>query len=379
MEYLIKNISVVSLNNIEVKDVHIKDGIFYNISNSINLNDINIIDGTGLFMLPPFYDSHTHGGYGLDFGPKPIDTEVIEEYLSRIPSEGSGSVILSSVTSSIEDILKIKENYKKIKSLDKHNICKGIHLEGPWINSSKKGAHDPSLIKEKVLIEDLEKVLDSDIAFLTVAPENEGLNKAISHFKNITNFSIGHSSCSQEQAKASSNAGARRVTHIFNAMSGFGNREMGLVNEAFINTNLFVEIITDNKHTTPESSLAAYKAIGSDRLMVISDCWSIKAKQDGDYYLSNTWVTKKGSTVYLKDLPTLAGSAMPINELLKIAVKDFQCSMIDLLKISSYNHFISLNQEPDLINLKSAANFCIIDMDINVHYTFLNGEKKYGK
>lgn len=379
MEYLIKNISVVGLEKIEINDVHIKDGKFYNISKKIDKENISMIDGTGLYMLPPFYDSHTHGGYGLDFGPNPLDEETILNYLDNIPKEGSGSVILSSVTSSISDILKIKENYKKIKSLDKYNICKGIHLEGPWINSSKKGAHDPLLIKEDVLIEELKQVLDSDIAFLTVAPENKGINEAISHFKNITNFSIGHSNCTLEQAKDSAKAGAKRVTHLYNAMSGFGNRDLGLTNEAFINKNLFVEIITDNKHTTKESSLAAYQAIGSDRIMIISDCWSIKEQPDGDYFLSNTWVTKKGNTVYLRNLPTLAGSAMPINELLQIAFKDFNCSMIDLLKISSYNHFISLNQKPDLINIESPANFCIIDMDINVHYTFLNGEKKYGK
>lgn len=229
-------------------------------------------------------DVHTHGIGGFD------TRTASEGHILKI-AEIQGSLGVSEIVptvypSSIETMRENMHAIKKAMELQgsggrfqagEAKII-GIHLEGPFLNPSKCGALDPDSFINctdrnlRILIEGFYDV----IKIITIAPELEG---AVDIIKEISRrgiiASMGHSDASYAEADAGFRAGARGITHIFNAMRGVHHREPGLAGFGLMNQDIYIEVIADSFHLDIKLIEFIFSVKNPERIIIISD--SVKA------------------------------------------------------------------------------------------------------
>jgi N-acetylglucosamine-6-phosphate deacetylase len=150
----------------------------------------------------------------------------------------------------------------------------GIHLEGPFLNPSRCGALDANTFiepTEKSLRKLIEGFEDT-VKIVTIAPELKG---ALQLIKKISDkgiiVSMGHSDATFSEAEAGFQAGARGITHIFNAMRDFHHREPGIAGFGLINQNIYIEVIADPFHLHPETLELIFKVKNHEKIIIVSD------------------------------------------------------------------------------------------------------------
>jgi N-acetylglucosamine-6-phosphate deacetylase len=158
----------------------------------------------------------------------------------------------------------------------------GVHLEGPFLNPAHSGALDgnsflPTQISHyKKLIEGFGDI----VKIITVAPELDGapdLIRSIADSGIIA--SMGHSDATYSEAEVGFNAGAKGITHIFNAMRGVHHREPGIAGFGLINSHVYVEVIADPFHLHPKTIGLIFGMKKPEKIIIVSD--SVKAAQTG--------------------------------------------------------------------------------------------------
>ncbi|MDR0985363.1 MAG: N-acetylglucosamine-6-phosphate deacetylase [Mycoplasmataceae bacterium] len=377
---------IIANANIVFEDKIIKGYIEFDNEKIINIqqdspNKKIDYDANGQYLLPAFFDSHTHGGYGMDFNMVAIDTnyrQKLAKYFKNINKEGVGSILMTTVTCSDKDLNNIANNYLKIKDDDVNNVIKGWYIEGPYISRIRKGAHNEKLIRpiDSKELKKIKETLPDITKLLTIAPEYQNNYLKLNKLKQDFFLSIGHSDCNYQMSMHSFKTGANRITHMYNAMANFDKRNPTLIN-AIINSNVYAELICDGAHVANEVILNTYKMLGSDRIMIISDSLLTKGLKDGKYIVWNTKVDKKGYLDYLIDTTTIAGGNLPFNKQVENFGHVTKCSMIDILKVSSLNAAKSLKLNDKIGTLKKGANssFVLLDNNYKLKVTFINGRK----
>jgi N-acetylglucosamine-6-phosphate deacetylase len=150
----------------------------------------------------------------------------------------------------------------------------GVHLEGPFLNPARSGALDPSSFLEpreqtfRRLVEGFEQIIRT----MTVAPELPGAERLIRLIANTgIAVNMGHSDARYAEAEAGFRAGARGITHLFNAMRPFHHREPGIAGFALINRDVYVEIIGDLRHLSIETVEIILRLKEPERVLLVSD------------------------------------------------------------------------------------------------------------
>ena len=150
----------------------------------------------------------------------------------------------------------------------------GIHLEGPFLNPSKCGALDARMFIEpseknlQKLLEGFEDV----VKVVTIAPEIKGASKLIRKISDMGIIvSMGHSDATFSEAEAGFHAGAKGITHIFNAMRSFHHREPGIAGFGLINDDIYVEVIADPFHLHPKTLKLVFKTKNPKKIIIVSD------------------------------------------------------------------------------------------------------------
>jgi N-acetylglucosamine-6-phosphate deacetylase len=275
---------------------------------SINKN-IEIKKFDGCFLAPAFIDMQLYGAHKklLAVHPSPETLSLINDYCRT----GGAALFLPTVATNTKEVF-----YKCIDAVRAYwkqggKGVYGLHLEGPWLNKEKKGAHIESLIHSPSL-DEVKELLDYGkgiIKLITLAPEVcsiEVVELIQSH--NII-ISAGHSNASFEEATAAFNRGISTVTHLYNAMSPLQHRAPGLVGAVLAHDKVRSSIIADGYHVD-FSAIKIAKAIMKERLFVITDAVTetnegfYQHKLNGDKYecngiLSGSAITMHGSFLNL--------------------------------------------------------------------------------
>lgn len=325
------------------------------------------------FILPGFIDSHTHGGYGLNFNKISNDYEIIN-YFNNLYSEGVTSICATTITDNIENLISIG---KKLNSIKNETLI-GWHIEGPYISKKKKGAHEEKLIIEPNK-EDVKSIIESfdKTKIFTLAPEEKNV---INVFKNFVSdnvvLSIGHTNANAIDVVKAIKNGFSRFTHLYNAMTGYDHRNPGVVNVVLGTKNGYAELISDGIHVDKIVINNTYKILGSDNLILISDSLPVKGLEDKDYNFDNFPITKKGNVSYIQNTNILAGSNMKYIDLVKIFYKSTKCNLNDIVKVTSFNCAKSLNLSNKFGSIKKelCSNFVIVNKNLDIISTIKNGE-----
>jgi N-acetylglucosamine-6-phosphate deacetylase len=335
----------------------------------------------GSIMIPGMIDLHIHGASGADV------MDGTEEALSNmtkvLPAEGTTSFLPTTMTENTQHIEKALIQTASFIEQQEPGSAEiiGIHLEGPFISPKRAGAQPKGYLElpNVELFKHWQAKAQNHIKLVTLAPEMEGgLGLASYLASNNIIASIGHSDSTFDEVKEGIKSGISHVTHLFNGMRGMHHRDPGVAGAALILKELNVEMIVDGVHARPEMINLAYHSTGPDRTILITDSMRAKGLGDGNYTLGGQQVTVKNERAYLED-GTLAGSILSMNEAVKNMVKFTNCSIADIVKMTSVNAAKELNMYHKKGSLSKGkdADVTVLTKDFNVFMTFCRGEPAY--
>lgn len=320
-----------------------------------------VIDAKGNYIIPGLLDTHTHGAMGYDFNTCTMkDLEVISDALLK---EGVTGFMASITCENHEDMLHLLQQYETCTI---YNLI-GVHIEGPFLNKNNKG-----VMKEACLqLPSIEKFNDflnqcHKIKSMTIAPELPGALEVITYGSNkgmIMN--IGHTSATASQVVEAQQYGAKGITHLYNAMNQHLHRDPGAVTGAFI-SDLQCELIVDGFHIHQDVIHATYKAIGKDRIILISDSNPCKGLPDGTYPFSGKEVEIIDGKARVKETGRIAGSTLPLNEACRNMMKYTGCSKDDALCMASTNPARLYGLNKGKIEVGYDGDIVVVDNHFNV-------------
>lgn len=199
----------------------------------------------------------------------------------------------------------------------------GLHLEGPHLDPARPGAHDPALIRP-MADADLEALCAAARALpalmVTLAPASVTPAQITALAGAGATVSLGHSDCSFAQAQAAHRAGARAVTHLFNAMSGLGHREPGLAGAALA-LDFDAGLIADGHHVHPVTMRLALAAKRAGRVFLVSDAMAVAGSDQDRFTLGGREIRREGGRLTLAD-GTLAGADLTLPQAVGVIVRD---------------------------------------------------------
>lgn len=346
------------------------DSITAVLSNQYEDQNIEIIDLKGNYLVPGFVDLQVNGGEEVFFTNNITENAIEQIYFDHLKF-GTTCILPTLVTTSPSNILKAIE-VVRVYMQHKEGIA-GLHIEGPFLNLDKKGAHNPKHIR-KPGNEELESILDAGegvIKMMTIAPEmfsDEQIKMILS--RNIL-ISAGHSNASLQLSKVFFSKGIKCVTHLFNAMSQFNSREPGLVG-ATLDSDVYAGIIVDGVHCDYTSVRVAYK-LKKGRLFLVSDSTFIGRKNlemDGVKYIFS-------ETGYVNSQGNLAGSNITMSDAVRKCVYDVGIPLAEAIKMASEIplEVIGLSEERGKIEPNYKADIAILSKDdLRVVAVFANGK-----
>ncbi len=304
---IIKNATICDKDFKLIKaDLEFKNGVITQIGKIQGEGE----DFSGKVIFPGFIDIHIHGCNRADCSNgAEKEIQVMSEFLA---SKGITSFCPTTMTVSKEKIRKAFSVIKNTMGKEKGAKILGINMEGPFISQEKKGAQaSENILKPNVeFFEEMNAICP--VKLVSVAPETEGAESFIKKIKNICTVSAAHTMADYEKAVTSFSWGVSHCTHLFNAMTPFTSREPGLVGAVFDSDTVTAELICDLIHIAPATLRTAFKVLGKNRTVVISDAMMAAGLEDGIYSLGGQKVIKKGAA-RLED-GTLAGSASNLFE-----------------------------------------------------------------
>ena len=334
-----------------------------------------VIDASGMYVVPGFIDSHMHGAVGVDYWPEEEDAYAkISEFQAK---NGTTSLFATLSAAPNDRMVKAIRFYKENKNNAPGAKYLGLHLEGPFFSTAKKGAHLPINIRDTSIEEfkTFEEAGGKDIKLITLAPELPNAEETIKHIVDFgTVVTMGHTDATFEQAQKGVEWGVTRATHTFNAMSPLNHREPGVSGAALMNKNVDCELICDFFHVHPQVCKMVYDLKGADKIIMITDSEIGTGLPDGKFRENtNNPIVVKDRKTYLLD-GTIAGGTSCLIDGIRNMVSVGVC-LEDAVKMATINPAKSVKMDDEVGSLKEgkAADIVILDKDLNIKYVFVNG------
>jgi N-acetylglucosamine-6-phosphate deacetylase len=297
-------------------DVVIRGGI---VTDATDATGVEVLDASGCVVAPGFVELQCNGGWGIDLTAEP---ERLWELAALLPRTGVTSWCPTIVTSPPPTTERALAALADGGDGRDGATPLGVHLEGPFLAPGRTGAHD----RRHVAPIDPDRAAgwsaEGGVAIVTLAPELPG---ALDVVRGLVDrgvvVSMGHSDATALEAAAGTAAGARWVTHLFNAMAPLHHREPGLAGVALSDDRLRAGVIADGLHLHPTTVAAAWRAL-RERLVLVTDAVAALGTQPA------------GTGVRLAD-GTLAGSDLSMDQAIRNLVAYAGCSLREAVDAAS--------------------------------------------
>ncbi|RWF16055.1 MAG: N-acetylglucosamine-6-phosphate deacetylase, partial [Mesorhizobium sp.] len=259
----------------------------------------------------------------------------------------------------------------------------GLHLEGPHLSVARKGAHDPALIRpmtdadEAALIAARERL---PVLLTTIAPESVALSRVTALAEAGLIVSLGHSDTGYATAIAFAEAGAKVVTHLFNAMSQVGNREPGLAGAAIETNSLYAGIIADGIHVHPATMMLALRAKqGPGKILLVTDAMATIGTDMTSFTLNGRTIYRKDGSLRLAD-GTLAGADLDMISAVRFVHRVVGVDLDEALRMASLYPAEAIGQAHRLGRFANgtAADIVGLSEGLEVRNVWIGGEKAFG-
>ena len=285
---------------------------------SFTTSDGLVLDLLGNWISLGGIDLQINGALGLAFPDLSFDTvNQLKDINQFLWQQGVDGYLPTLVTTSVENIQRSLSTISQfLKSCNSQNTSQilGVHLEGPFLNFEKRGAH-PAEYLLPLTVEQIKRVLGdyaSVVKVITLAPELDPTGAAIAYLRSLGIIvSLGHSQATATQAQQAFAQGATLVTHAFNAMPSLHHREPGLLGAAIVDPNVHCGLIADGQHVSLLMLELVLKASQFHNLFLVSDALSPLGLPDGTYPWDTRQIDVQHGTARLLD-KTLAGTTLPL-------------------------------------------------------------------
>lgn len=277
--------------------------------------DATALGDAGAVLSPGFVDIHVHGGGGSAFDDGP---EAIRAARAVHRRHGTTSTVVSLVTAPMGALVRRTAMVAELARTDADIL--GAHLEGPFLDPAHRGAHDPAALVSPVAVDALLDAADGTLRQVTLAPELPGSLEAIRILAEAgVTPAIGHTGADADLAAAAFDAGARVLTHAFNAMPGLHHRAPGPVGAASADPRVTLELIADGVHLHPHVIRIAFAA-APGRIALVTDAMAAAGARDGGYSLAGLDVEVTDGVARLTEGGTIAGSTLTQDRAIRTAV-----------------------------------------------------------
>ncbi|MDO4502118.1 MAG: N-acetylglucosamine-6-phosphate deacetylase [Coriobacteriia bacterium] len=354
------------------QDVLIRDGRF--VSPDDYVDDGQVVDAAGQVVAPGLVDLHFHGCVGRDFCDGTVESiRAIGAYQA---SQGVTAMCPATMTFP-EDVLgRIMDAAAAYEPGPTEAALVGINMEGPYISPSKVGAQNPLYVQgaDEGMLSRLQQRSGNLIKLVDIAPEEPGALEFIERTASDVRISLAHTCADYDQAAAAFQAGARHMTHLYNAMPGLHHRNPGPIAAAAERDDVTPEIICDGVHIHPAMVRLAFTLFGPERMILISDTMEAAGLDDGEYSLGGQPVTVRGNRATLHD-GTLAGSNTNLALCLGVAVRDMGIPLEHALRAATCNpaRALGIQDERGAIAPGRIADCILLDDDASVTKVILRG------
>lgn len=338
-------------------------------------------DFTGKYLSAGFIDMHTHGGGGHPFINGSVD-DVIEGVNFHL-LHGTTSILPTVSAAPFENMKKAVENISSaMKSKRVKGNIIGAHLEGPYLSASQCGAQCPTFITPPIKkeYESLIKEYGKDIARWTYAPEKDYGGEFC---KFLTDNGIlpsaGHTDAKYSDIKLAMENGCKLITHLYSCTStitrNHGFRSLGVIESAYLEDEMFVEIIADGKHLPPELIKLIIKIKGIDKVALITDSLEIAGTDVKEGVMSGTEFIVEEGVCKLKDRSAFAGSVATSDRLVRVMTGECGFNIVESVKMLTEIPAKILNLNKGKLSCGYDADIIAFDEDINVSDVFVGGIK----
>jgi N-acetylglucosamine-6-phosphate deacetylase len=291
---------------------------------SASVPEWRVLDVAGDWLSLGGVDLQINGALGLPFPELSLEnSDKLDAICEFLWHQGVDGFLPTLVTTSLDNIQRSLAAIAHTPHLNPQsptpnpqsptsNIL-GVHLEGPFLNPQKRGAH-PEEYLLPLTLENVKRVLGdyaSIVKVITLAPELDRAGTVIPYLRSLgITVSLGHSLATFAQAQQAFDQGATMVTHAFNAMPGLHHREPGLLGAAIVHPQVFCGLIADGQHVSPPMMQILLRASQGDRgVFLVSDALSPLGLPDGNYPWDTRQITVTNGTARLED-GTLAGTTL---------------------------------------------------------------------
>ena len=332
-------------------------------------------------VLPGFIDQHVHGAGGSDGMDGTV--EDIKTIAETLATEGTTSFLVTTMTQSPENITKaltaVKE-YRKASPKSGARVV-GVHLEGPFIAVAHKGAQPLEYVKAPDIktFDEYNEASGNAIKIVSLAPEVENAEALVRHLskKGIVP-SIGHTGAKFTDIDKAVKAGAKNVTHTYNAQTALHHREIGTVGSAMLFDELNCELIADTIHVSVPAMRLLVKNKPLDKLTLITDAMRAKGLPDGESELGGQKVFVKDGEARLAD-GTLAGSVLKMNKAVQNLVEKVGVPFTQAVDCATINPAknLGMDKETGSIKVGKRADFTVLNEHYDVIMTVRDGEVIY--
>ncbi|MEG3864406.1 MULTISPECIES: N-acetylglucosamine-6-phosphate deacetylase [unclassified Microcoleus] len=295
---------------------------------------LQVVDVAGDWISLGGVDLQINGALGFAFPDLEIEhIEILPKICQFLWNQGVDAFLPTLVTTSVDKFRRslstiadyIRTVQTTVAATNKAQTAEiiGVHLEGPFLNPQKRGAHPVEFLLP-LTIENVKQVLGdcADIVkIITLAPELDSTGEVISYLQSLgISVSLGHSQATAEQAQQAFDRGASMVTHAFNAMPSLHHREPGLLGAAIVYPGVKCGLIADGKHVSPTMIDFLLRAGRYEKgVFLVSDALAPLGLPDGVYPWDSRQIEVRKGTAWVRldyhsvlESATLAGTTLPL-------------------------------------------------------------------
>ncbi len=333
---------------------------------AVNLPSVSHLHEFGEVTLgPSFFDVHIHGAAGHDI--MEATPEALTTMGKFLASRGTGAFLATTVSAPVDATLRSLEGVAKIiAQAPVEGVARpiGIHLEGPFLSHSKRGAHptEQLLAPDIALFDRLLEAADGNVRLMTMAPELPGAAELTAHAKQRgVRISVGHSEASAADTRRVIQAGATSATHTYNAMRVLDHKNPGIMETVLTTDEIYAELICDGIHNKPELVRLWWRAKGPEKSILVTDAMSATGMPDGEYKLGGFPVQVADGRAMIGNV--LAGSVLTLDKALSNFLKFTGAKVEQGLRLMTANPaaMTGFGDQAGSLKVGGLANFVAVD------------------
>ena len=346
-----------------------------------------LIDVRGALIAPGLVDIHSHGRAGGDFVS--ADVALLQKMSVSYLQAGVTTVMPTLASAPFEEYAPAACRIRQASATADGARLLGLHLEGRYLNPKKRGAHASHLLAP-LRADELSALHDTLIPTdgspfplrLSAALELDADGAFLSQAQQLgIALSLGHTEANYTQARELIAHGVGCFTHLFNAMPPLHHRDGGAV-AACLEGDAYGELICDGFHIAPHMIRLAYRLLGRDRTVLISDSMEGTGCPDGNYSIAGMDVTVKDGKAYTSD-GAIAGSTLGLLEGVNNLMQFCSLSPADALICATRNpaRAAHIDHLVGLLRVGAAADLLILDHEhhtLKLRDIYVNGISKGG-